>query len=307
MNYNKEAEDRERDDAEDIDDDDMYVPTWRRDPRPDASHMWYENRPSNVTMFRRQGNVTAETQGTPEIPHMKDDTTFRKVVYASKHRQVKARASEVKAFVQLAREKFSQETVKLTKQAWSPSKLASGIFKIYDEDNNYKCTGTLVSGYMYVVAHVLSEDSTKKYFARNHEHSLVLEASKSIICNKEIVAFPTCGIPSVFKNTQFKTLVDAGIVTIYGFGNGERSSPDAVIGFASPLGWCNAKTRCGDCSAPALDEEGNIVGFWTHGNGVSFGRFEPITDDFKQFIGEMHQSVTHVGLDFRSRPLSPSI
>jgi hypothetical protein len=100
-------------------------------------------------------------------------------------------------------------------------------------------------------------------------------------------------------------LEDAAIVTVFGFGCGESLQPDSVVGFASPLGWCNAPTRDGDCTAPVLDVNGKIVGFWTHGNGRDFGRFERITPEFIEQTKDNKDVVFHSGLLFRSSPPSP--
>jgi hypothetical protein len=100
-----------------------------------------------------------------------------------------------------------------------------------------------------------------------------------------------------------KVLEDASIVTVFGFGGGLECSPDSKPGFASPQGWCNSKTVDGDCTSPVLDNDGKIVGFWTHGDGKSFGRFEPVTDDLITFAKTGSTSL-HVGLDFQLRPHS---
>jgi hypothetical protein len=147
----------------------------------------------------------------------------------------------------------------------------------------------------------------KIYRAINGEHAIELKPSQMTIMNDEIVGFEVNGIPSPFKNTNLKVLEDAAIVTVFGYGNGETLTPDAIVGFASPKGWCNAETRSGDCTSPVLDCNGNIVGFWTHGNGVDFGRFEPVTPEFINLAKENHTTTKHVGLDFRSCPLSQQI
>jgi hypothetical protein len=158
---------------------------------------------------------------------------------------------------------------------------------------------------MYVVNHVIDESLTEIYTARNHVHNIQLDPKTYALMNDEIGSFYTSGVPSVFNNKHLKILEDATIVSILGYGDGELTSPDVITGFASPKGWCNAATRCGDCTAPALDANGNIVGFWTHGNGKTFGRFEPITAEFIELA--KIQYTTHSGLDFRFRPLNQSI
>jgi len=187
-------------------------------------------------------------------------------------------------------------------QAYKPVGLAAGIYKFYVNDR-YACTATHVGGRLYVVLHCLSEDSTAEYKAVNHVNTFKLNAKDIVQVNREIAYFPVSGVPSVWKQRDFKVLEDADIVTVYGYGGGQDAEPDAIPGFASPLGWCNAPTRNGDCTAPVLNVNGKIVGFWTHGNGIDFGRFEPVTDDFIQAIGVDH-SVSHTGLDFRFSPHS---
>lgn len=194
------------------------------------------------------------------------------------------------------------ELTKMRKQSWNPSVKSAGVFKIYDGKNRYRCTGTLVGQRMYVVNHVMDESLTEVYIARNHVHNIELDPKTYQVMNDEIGSFFTSGVPSVFKASNLKIMDDAAIVSILGYGEGANSSPDIITGFASPKGWCNAATRCGDCSAPALDIDGNIVGFWTHGNGKTFGRFEPITEEFIELAKIQYAS--HSGLDFRSRPLS---
>jgi hypothetical protein len=94
---------------------------------------------------------------------------------------------------------------------------------------------------------------------------------------------------------------NAGIVTIFGYGSGTSQHPDSVVGFASPKGWCNAKTRPGDCTSPVLGSEGEIYGFWTHGDGKCFGRFEPVTQEMIDFA-KLGKAQLHVGMDFLSLP-----
>ncbi len=125
-----------------------------------------------------------------------------------------------------------------------------------------------------------------------------------VIVNKEIAYFPINGHASPFRARSFKILEDASIVTVFGYGSGQDSEPDAIVGFASPLGWCNAATRCGDCTAPVLDLDGKIVGFWTHGNGKNFGKFEQVTPEFLEQVRCNEQAPLHGGLVFQSRPHS---
>jgi len=241
-----------------------------------------------------------------ELPPLMSDADIRRKIYASKKKVVRAKKADVDSFIKQAQEKFQSALVKCKKQSWNANEKAAGVYKIYNEEERYLCTGTLVGNKMYVVMHCLSENIANKYTARNHVHSLQLLASEMLVMNDDIVAFRVHGIKSPFGNTNLKVLQDAAIVTIFGFGSGDKTTPDSIVGFASPQGWCNAKTRSGDCTSPVLDRDGNIVGFWTHGNGNDFGRFECVTDSFIALAKSGFQ-VTHNGLDFQSSPLSQKI
>jgi len=246
-----------------------------------------------------------QKQATPEMPSMKDDTKLRRAVYQSKHRKMVATFDDLKKFNEeskqafVAAEKAAASDI-LKPQSWKPSELAVGVYKIY-RGEQYVCTGTLISNRMIVVLHALSEDTTVKYTARNNTHTIEMKGSDAHILNAELAYFPVNGISTPFTVRKTKVLVDASIVTVYGYGGGQYSEPDATIGFASPLGWCNAKTRDGDCTSPVIDNDGNVVGFWTHGNGV-FGRFDPMTTEMIEFF---RTTITknHAGLDFQSGPL----
>lgn len=243
-----------------------------------------------------------EAKKAPVLPTLRDDSDIKRKIYNSKRKVYRAKTKDIEEFVTLAKKKMEGELTKMRKQSWNPSVKSAGVFKIYDGKNRYRCTGTLVGQRMYVVNHVMDESLTEVYIARNHVHNIELDPKTYQVMNDEIGSFFTSGVPSVFKASNLKIMDDAAIVSILGYGEGANSSPDIITGFASPKGWCNAATRCGDCSAPALDIDGNIVGFWTHGNGKTFGRFEPITEEFIELAKIQYAS--HSGLDFRSRPLS---
>jgi hypothetical protein len=125
-----------------------------------------------------------------------------------------------------------------------------------------------------------------------------------VLVNSELAYFPINGIGSPFKAHNLKVMENAGIVTVFGFVSGNADQPEAIVGFASPMGWCNAPTRDGDCTSPVLDTTGNVVGFWTHGNGRDFGRFEPVTLELKAVASSNHV-VNHTGMDFQFAPHSP--
>jgi hypothetical protein len=200
-----------------------------------------------------------------------------------------------------ARKKFSDFKNKTHKQAWNPNTYSAAIFKVYNAQGQYKCTGTLVGGYLYVVLHALSGDKQAKYKAVNRENNLILNAEEGIIVNSEIFAFPVKNINCILKNKVFKVLDTADIVTIYGYGSGQAETPDIIVGFASPKGWCNAQTRNGDCTAPVLTSDGKIVGFWTHGNGIDFGRFEPVTTEMIEQVKTYNNNYLSC-LDFQCCP-----
>jgi len=239
------------------------------------------------------------------LPSMQDDSALRRAIYNSKHRKITCSSEELVEFVQIAQKAYAEQmAMPLKKQAWSPSRLSAGVYKVYCGDT-YLCTGTLVSGKLFVVVHSLSEDTTKEYKAVNHVNTHKMFGKDIVLVNNEIAYFPINGMASPFKAHHMHVMKNAGIVTVFGFGNGSSDQPDSITGFASPLGWCNAPTRDGDCTSPVLNVDGLIVGFWTHGNGRDFGRFEPVTPEMKLKAAE--NRVTHVGLDFQLAPHSPQI
>jgi hypothetical protein len=242
----------------------------------------------------------------PTVPVVREDSKIKRTIYASKKRVIKARKSEVDQFIQVSKKRLEAELAKMKKQSWNADQLSTGIYKIFDEKKNYRCTGTLVGGRMFVVNHVINESLNGNYTAANHQHSIVLPLEKFTVMNDEIGFFPIDGITSPFKTKHMKVLEEASIVSVFGFGAGEKSTPDVIQGFASTLGWCNAATRPGDCTSPVLTTDGYIVGLWTHGNGKTFGRFEPITT---QWLEEMKENAftAHDGMLFRSRPLSQNL
>jgi hypothetical protein len=192
----------------------------------------------------------------------------------------------------------------MSPQAFSPDKLSIGVFKIYCGDT-YVCTGTLVAGHMVVVTHCLSEDMSKSYRAVNHARSLILSTKNLYLLTEELAFFKVSGVPSPFSKKSLKVLEDPAIVTVFGFGPGLETEPEMMMGFASPEGWCNAPTRDGDCTSPVLNHDGSIVGFWTHGNGTNFGRFEGVTEEMKLKMFEEGDVPLHKGMLFRKRPYSP--
>jgi hypothetical protein len=248
-----------------------------------------------------KGKTVAKRQGTIDLPSLRQDDKLRRAIYDAKRKTYKSPVHVSNMVKEQAKIAFDAE-IALERQSFKPTHLASGIYKFYVNDQ-YACTATHVGGRLYVVLHCLSEDSSVQYKAVNHANTFVLHAADIVQVNKEIAYFPVSGVPSVWKQKDFKVLEDSDIVTVYGYGNGKDPEPDAMQGFASPLGWCNAPTRSGDCTAPVLNGNGKIVGFWTHGNGIDFGRFEPVTQEFIQEIGSDH-SAFHTGLDFRSSPHS---
>jgi hypothetical protein len=247
--------------------------------------------------------IKATKQSMPNFEPLKNigGDDLRRKIYHAKRRTYRSPENTANILKEKSIATFKEQT--LYAQAFKPSTLASGVYKFYLGEQ-YACTATQVSNRLYVVLHALSEDSTSVYKAHNHARTLQLKGSDFVAVNNEIGYFPIPGIPSVWKNKDFKVLEDAAIVAVFGFGSGENAEPDLITGFGSPQGWCNAKTRDGDCTAPVLDVDGRIVGFWTHGNRVNFGRFEPITAAFKESLTN-EEMVLHSGLSFRSCPLSP--
>jgi hypothetical protein len=250
----------------------------------------------------RDSRVRVRNQAKEAVPMM-DDAKLRKAIYKSKHRRVACSTEELHSFISQAQAAYSKQMSEpLKTQAWSPSRLAAGVYKIFCGDR-YLCTGTHVGNKLFVVVHSLSEDITLEYKAVNHVNTFKLFGKDIQLVNDEIAYFPISGFPSPFKTHNLHVMKDASIVTVFGFGDGRADQPDSVVGFASPLGWCNAPTRDGDCTSPVLDVNGNVVGFWTHGNGRDFGRFEPVTEAMQQ-IAKSNIGVNHAGLDFQLAPHS---
>jgi hypothetical protein len=228
---------------------------------------------------------------------------------ARSQRGVVAPAKDIHTFIMQAHEVYSRP---MKPQSFNVQELSEGIYKFYrceGDKTTYLCTGTHIGNKIWVVLHSMSEDFSVSYRAVNHVRVIDFKASEMRVFGEQLACFPMNGIKAVFTASKLKKLEDAAIVTILGFGHGLRSFPDSVTGFASPLGWCNAPTRDGDCTSPVLDCNGNIVGFWTHGldspttSNESFGRFEGITDALIAFAKE-GPAVVHTGLDFQLRPHS---
>jgi len=250
------------------------------------------------------GNMEGQASG-PQIPDIKDDSAQQRAIFKSKKLRIRVDTQDYVHWLNESRQNFQRqlEQKKLAPQSWKPDELAGGVYKVYDMNNNYLCTGTLVADQMFVVMHALSEDLTKHYFARNHVHSITMKAATLTVHNDHIASFKVSGFATPFKAHHLRPLKESSIVTVYGFGDGSVSRPEVIVGFASPTGWCTAATRRGDCTSPVLDKDGYVVGFWTHGDGDQFGRFEIVTDKLVDFMRHV-KPVTHSGLDFQSCPRS---
>jgi hypothetical protein len=267
-----------------------------------------------------QALATGQSVGTPpKSPTMVPDIELRRAVYKARKSVKVARADEVHKFQQECKRKFEPKFEKLVKervqlmeinyrdrvvaQSWNPKLKSAGVFKAY-VNGVYVCTATLISGKMWMVVHAMSEDITAKYLFVNHQHSLEFTGKHIHLVNDvttELAYFDVSGIPCAYKVNHLKIPTESAIVSVFGYGTTPTDQPDVVPGFASPLGWCNSKTRNGDCSSPVITDDGNIIGLWTHGNGQTFGCFEPVSQSFI----DLHKNVelNHIGLDFRSNPL----
>ena len=242
-----------------------------------------------------------------EIPKdVKNISELQRKIKKSKH-DVKVNTQDYLNWLQTARAQKDEAVTKMKEtklkgQAYNPDDISAGIYKIYDDQNRYLCTGTLASNRMFVVLHCLdSNDLTRNYRAVNHVHSIELKANTLETHNDEIGSFAVNGIKSPFTIGRLRVMNQSEIVSVFGYGDGLKTRPEIIMGFASPLGWCTAATRNGDCTSPVLDVDGRIVGFWTHGNGINFGKFEPVTPSMlEQLRGYNGQQENHVGLDFQS-------
>jgi hypothetical protein len=242
-------------------------------------------------------------------PRQVDEHTIRNKIARSR-KGVVAPAKDIQAFIVQAREVYSRP---MMPQAFNVSELSEAVYKFYRFDNEgkytYLCTGTHIGNKLWVVLHSMSEDFSVSYRAVNHVRVIDFKACEMRVFGEQLACFPMNGIKAILPANKLRKLEDAAIVTILGFGHGLKNYPDSVTGFASPLGWCNAPTRDGDCTSPVLDCNGNVVGFWTHGleaaatSNESFGRFEKVTDELIAFAKE-GPAVVHSGLDFQLRPHS---
>jgi hypothetical protein len=263
---------------------------------PSAKKWGYEPNNGSYYVFRQGKYVPIA-----DLPTIEADDAKRRAIYKSKTRPMWVTPNDKKRFVNQAKVAFQKARTDtlLKQQGYKPTALSSGIYKFF-VDGTYACTATHVSNRLYVVLHCLSEHAGTLYKAVNHANTLVLKGGDLVVVTKDIGYFPVNGIASPFKTKDFKVLKDAAIVSIYGYGGGTHTEPELKMGFASPLGWCNADTETGDCSSPVLDLGGKIVGFWTHGDGRSFGRFDAITPEFlEQARGD--NNARHSGLVFQSR------
>jgi hypothetical protein len=249
----------------------------------------------------RKAKRDVEPQSIPE-PRKETEPAIRNKIHRSR-KPVSAKASDLKKWLEAAKSAYS---VPCKPQSFNSDELAAGVYKFYRVDGDettYLCTGTHIGNKMWVVLHSMSEDMSVCYRAVNHVHTFNFKGSSMSVYGEHLATFPVNGFSSPFRATKLKELVDASIVTVYGYGSGTANKPDSMVGFASPQGWCNAKTRGGDCTSPVLDCDGNIVGFWTHGNGVDFGRFEIVTPELIAFAKQGPVTI-HSGLDFQLRPHS---
>jgi len=245
------------------------------------------------------------------IPDVKKIAEVQKKIKNSK-REYTISTNDYLNWLKMERKKKDQSVsemgkIYIEKQAFSPQDIMAGIYKIYNDKDQYLCTGTLVANRMFVVLHCLdSNDLTRDYKARNHVNSIVMKGETLIAHNNEIGSFRVSTVKTPFNIRTMRVLENSEMVSVFGYGEGIKTSPDLIMGFASPLGWCTAPTRVGDCTSPVLDVNGKIVGFWTHGDGQKYGKFEPVTqgmiDDLKTESGTSLDA-----MDFRSSLLSQKL
>jgi len=272
---------------------------------------WVEDRISTGPRERKVKFFQAHGQATPVVPPLQkaNESDFINKVRASR-RPVKAPAQTME-FVQEAKKRFEVAIKQpIQPQAFSAHELSDSIYKFYMLKNGeyqYMCSATHVASKLVVVMHALSEDVSTQYRIVNSSRTIDLFGKDIVVLNDQLAYFPINGFPTKLPSRRMKVMEESGIVNILGYGHGDKAYPESLLGYASPLGWCNAPTRQGDCSAPVLDGCGFVVGFWTHGieqhllSYESFGKFEPVTEDM---ITELKSStqVLHTGLDFQSGP-----
>ena len=104
-----------------------------------------------VKALEEEVKALRQSVKTPVMPTLRDDADIKRKIYNSKRKVYRAKTKDIEEFVTLAKKKMENELTKMRKQSWNPSNKASGVFKIYDEENRYRCTGTLVGQRMYAV------------------------------------------------------------------------------------------------------------------------------------------------------------
>lgn len=264
--------------------------------------------------FRKQTYAEIRKQGVPrplpEMPELKADNAMRRRIAKARVSRPALPEREYKLWrralgsklEKVARKgKTAKFQNKMKQQSVEIGKIFPSVFKIY-RDDVYVCTGTLIGNRMFVVLHALSEDMTTKYKAVNYVHQIELKASTLEAHSMEIGSFAVNGIAAPLKKNSMRIPDKGELMCVVGFGAGSETYPALKLGFGSPKGWMDADTVAGDCSSPVLNKEQRVVGFWTHGNGLTngneFGRFEPVNQAMIDVVGAT--PIVHQGLDFQS-------
>jgi len=97
---------------------------------------------------------------------------------------VQAPKKEVEQFIAQAEAAYAITDPSMHKQAFNPSRLAAGIYKLY-VDGKYVCTATHVGNRMFCVLHALSENPEVKIQAVNHCHVHELRGRDLVVVNKK--------------------------------------------------------------------------------------------------------------------------
>lgn len=208
------------------------------------------------------------------------EAKFRQKLHVAKTVQVLPTYADIQFFCKTAQGAFDAASATQVMQSINPDQVEKAIYKVTCE-GRYVCTGTQVANRLYMVTHALNEDSSKTYEFSNAVRTIgPFKGSDACFFGEHLAYFESPGVPAVWKINHLRVMEDPEIVALYGFGDGSWMSPRVRVAFASPKGWCNAASVCGDCTAPVLGQDGKILGFWTHGSAdarVTFGRFEPVT------------------------------
>ena len=163
----------------------------------------------------------------------------------------------------------------------------------------------MVSAKLVMVAHSLSDDLNQWYVFTNAKFCYAIQGRNAKPLSQELVYFPIPQHVGSMKARNLKIPTKIQPAIILGYGNGQMERPRVKLGVASPSGWTSIFTENGDCSSPVMTDNGEIIGFWTHGNNDPenpIGKFEVVTEEIISALKEVPSRKSSNKL-FRLTPL----